>query len=59
MASLLAGADANARFDYFNDLTIAVRAFGGVAVAELADDLRAMNAECSRLIQVFRAAKGG
>lgn len=59
MASLLAGADANARFDYFSDLTIAVRAFGGVAVAELAVDLRAMNAECSRLIQVFRAAKGG
>lgn len=59
MVSLLAGADANARFDYFNDLTIAVRAFGGVAVAELADDLRVMNAECSRLIQVFRAAKGG
>ncbi len=58
MTSLLAGADANARFDCFNDLTIAVRAFGGVAVAELADDLRALNGECSRLINVFKRASG-
>jgi hypothetical protein len=57
MLSLLAGADANNRFDYFNDLTIAVRAVGGVAVEELADDLRLLNSECSRLIQVFMAAK--
>jgi hypothetical protein len=59
MLSLLAGADANNRFDYFNDLTIAVRAFGGVDVEELADELRTLNSECSRLIKVFKAAKGG
>jgi hypothetical protein len=59
MSSLLAGADANNRFDYYNDLTIAVRAFGGVNVGELADELRILNSECSRLIQVFKAAKGG
>jgi hypothetical protein len=58
MTSQLAGADANVRFDYFNDLTIAVRAFGGIAVTELADELRVLNGECSRLIQVFKAAKG-
>lgn len=59
MSSLLAGADVNTRFDYFNDLTIAVRAFGGVAVTELADELRALNSECSQLIPAFKAAKGG
>lgn len=59
MLSLLAGADANKRFDYFNDLTIAVRAVGAVNVEELADDLRMLNSECSRLIQVFKAAKRG
>jgi hypothetical protein len=59
MNSLLAGADANVRFDCFNDLTIAVRAFGGVGVTELADDLRALNGECSRLINVFKTAEGG
>ena len=59
MSSLLAGADANNRFDYFNDLTIAVHAFGGVDVTELADELWALNGECSRLIHVFKAAKGG
>ena len=59
LSSLLAGADANNRFDYYNDLTIAVRAFGGVDVTELADELRVLNGECARLIQVFKAAKGG
>lgn len=58
-SSILAGADANVRFDCFNDLTVAVRAFGGVAVTELADDLRALNGECSRLIDIFKTAKGG
>jgi len=58
MVSLLAGADVNARFDYFNDFTLAVRAFGGVAVAELADELRMLNGECSRLMQAFKTAKG-
>jgi hypothetical protein len=59
MSSLLAGADANNRFDYFNDLTIAVRAVGAVDVEELADELRKLNSECFRLIQAFRAAKRG
>src|SRR5579871_1612906 len=58
MSSLLASADVNARFDYFNDLAISVRAFGGVPVREMADELRALNGECSRLIQVFRAGRG-
>lgn len=58
MNSLLAGADANARFDYFNDSTIAVRAFGGIAVTELADELRSLSGECSRLINVVKIAKG-
>jgi hypothetical protein len=59
MSSLLTGADANNRFDYYNDLTIAVRAFGGVDVGELANELRTLNSECSRLIQVFKMAKRG
>lgn len=58
-SSLLAGADANQRFDYFNDLTLSVSSFGGVDVYELTDELRTMNSECSRLIQVFKDAKGG
>ena len=58
MWSLLAGADTNKRFDYFDDLTIAVRAFAGVDVQDLADDLQILNSECSRLIQVFKLAKG-
>ena len=59
MMSLLAEADANLRFDYHDERTISVRAFGGVAVAELAEDLLALNGECSRLIGVFKAAKAG
>jgi hypothetical protein len=59
MSSLLAGADANSRFDYFNDLTIAVRACGEIDVQELADEMRKLNSECTRLIQVFRTAKVG
>jgi hypothetical protein len=57
MSSLLADADVNNRFDCFNDLTIAVRAVGGLDVWELADELRILNSECSRLIQVFKAAR--
>lgn len=59
MASILAGADANTRFDCFNDLTIAVRAFSAGAVHEMADELRTLNGECSRLIEVIKTAKGG
>lgn len=59
MTSLLAGADANKRFDYFNDHTIAVRACGEIDVHELADEIRNLNSECTRLIQAFRAAKAG
>ena len=59
ISSLLAGADANIRFDYFRDFTIAVHAFGGVDVHELADELTMLNSECFRLMQAFKAAKGG
>jgi hypothetical protein len=59
MFSLLAGADANNRFDYFDDLRIAVRAFGEVDVQELAYEMRKLNSECSRLIQIVKAAKRG
>jgi hypothetical protein len=57
MLNLLAGADVNNRFDYFDDLTVAVRAFESIDVDDLANELRALNSECSRLIQVFKAAK--
>jgi hypothetical protein len=57
MSSLLVGADANNRFDYFNDLTIAVRALDEIDVHELAREFRILNSECSRLIQVFRAVR--
>jgi hypothetical protein len=59
MSSLLAGADANRRFDYFNDLTVAVRASGEIDVQEMADEIRKLNSECNRLLQVFRIAKAG
>jgi hypothetical protein len=58
MSSLVAGADANSRFDYFNDFTVAARAFGGIDVDELASELRTLNSECSRLLQAFKVAKG-
>jgi hypothetical protein len=59
LSSLLAGADLNRRFDYFNDLTIAVRACEEIDVGELADEMRNLNSECTRLMHVFRAAKVG
>jgi transposase-like protein len=45
MLSLLAGVDVNNRFDYFNDFTIAVSAFGGVDVEQLADSERDLSAK--------------
>jgi hypothetical protein len=57
--SLLEGADVNNRFDYLNDLTVIVHAFGNVDVDDLANELRTLNSECSRLIHVFKAAKRG
>jgi hypothetical protein len=59
MSSLLASADVNSRFDSLNESTIAVHASGGISVGELADELREMNGECARLIEVFRAVKRG
>lgn len=59
MRSILSVTDANIRFDYFNDLTLAVRTNGGIPVTELADGLRVLNGKCSRLIQIFKMAKGG
>ena len=44
--------------DCFNNLTIAIRAFGGIAMTELAHDLWVLYEECSRLIRVFKTAEG-
>lgn len=58
VVALLRETDANVRFDCFDDLTLAVRACDTVQVYELADDLRQLNAECSRLLRVFQRAVG-
>lgn len=59
MSNTLAPAEMNARFGYLNDSTIEVTAFGGIPVYELADELRRLNGESTRLLDAFRAAKGG
>jgi len=56
MSSVLSGAEVNTRFDYLNDTTLAVHAFGDVPISELADELLALNGECTRLLEIFRAA---
>jgi hypothetical protein len=58
ISSVLAGAEANTRFTCLNDSALAVHAFGDLPVSELADELRTLNGECARLLEVFRAAKG-
>jgi hypothetical protein len=58
MSNVLAGAEVNTRFTCLNDSSIAVHAFGDMPVSELADELRALNGECARLLEVFRTAKG-
>jgi hypothetical protein len=53
----LAGTAFNNRFDYLTDTSLAVNTTGEVPAGELADELRSANAECARLISVFRATK--
>ncbi|TIN21009.1 MAG: hypothetical protein E5Y59_02805 [Mesorhizobium sp.] len=57
VARVLAGADANSRFDLYDNLTVAVRSSGDVDVQGLAIEMRALNSECSRLIAVVRGLK--
>lgn len=60
ISNMLAGAEVNNRFNYINESTIEVSAFGGVEVHELADELRRLNGESTRLIEVFNSLlKGG
>ncbi|HZZ79622.1 MAG TPA: hypothetical protein VFE62_13965, partial [Gemmataceae bacterium] len=49
--------DINHRCDFFSDTSMLVRAIGGLPTGALCDDLRAANAECSRLLELFRAAQ--
>lgn len=58
MMLLLDGAEVNMRMSYLNDSTLAVHAFGDVPVMDLADELQSLNGECSRLLTIFRAARG-
>ncbi len=53
----LAPMDINRRCDYLSDASMVVSAVGGLRTCALADEFRTLNAECSRLIGVFRAAK--
>lgn len=55
----LRGTDANDRFDYFDDLTIAVHAFGPSDCLEAASTMRDLNSQCTRLLGVFRSAAYG
>jgi hypothetical protein len=59
MASLLAEADINTRFDFVNDETLAIHSSGAPPDVPLAGQLLVLNGECSRLLEVFRAAKRG
>lgn len=56
MAATLDPADINQRFDILNETTLTVRAVRVGQTVELGDELRALNAECTRLIDVFRTA---
>jgi len=46
----------NRRFDYLTDTSLAVNTPGELPTRTLGDDLRVLNAECTRLIEVFKAA---
>lgn len=52
----LAPADTNQRFDILNETTITVRAIRVGETGYLGDQLRSLNGECSRLIDVFKDA---
>lgn len=57
ITNALAGAQLNNRFVYRNDATIEVSAFGSAEVYTLADELRSLNGESDRLLEVFRQGK--
>ena len=52
----LVPADINQRFDILNDTTVKARAVRITQTVEIGDQFRSLSAECSRLIDVFRAA---
>ncbi len=56
MSAALNPADANQRFDAMNETTLTVCAVRISQPGELGDHLRSLNAECARLIDVFKAA---
>jgi hypothetical protein len=56
MSATLSAGDINQRLDILNETTLTVRAVRISQTVELGDQLRALNAECTRLIDVFKAA---
>jgi hypothetical protein len=55
-SDMLAPADLNQRCDILNENTITIRAVRVGETGQFGDQLRSLNAECSRLIGVFRDA---
>ena len=53
----LAPMDINRRCDYLSETSMMVSAVGGLPTCAIADEFRSLNAECGRLIGVFKAAK--
>jgi hypothetical protein len=56
LSAILTPADLNQRCDLLNDETVTIRATRVKQPGELGDQLRTINAECTRLIDVFKAA---
>lgn len=56
MSINLESADINHRCDMLNDTTVSIRAVAMNQTVEMGDQLRSLNAECTRLIDVFKAA---
>lgn len=54
---LLASAELNNRFRYLNATAIEVSGFGCAEVYDLADELRELNGESDRLLEVFRQGR--
>jgi hypothetical protein len=59
MCSILRETWFSARFGYYSEETILVRAVSGIPTLKLSQELRQLNADCSRLISCFQAAKAG
>lgn len=59
MAAALAGVGVNERLGYLNDRTVEVTVTAGVPVYDLAEELRRLNGESARLLDAYRAARGG